>query len=57
MDFVLASVPWIITWNLDMKKAEKIGLCLTMSLVSSHFARTLPLRPQYGNTLTDYCRE
>jgi hypothetical protein len=41
MDFVLASVPWIITWNLDMRKAEKIGLCITMSLVSSQYADTL----------------
>jgi hypothetical protein len=42
MDFILASVPWIITWNLDMRKAEKIGLCITMSLVSSHYADALP---------------
>lgn len=34
MDFVLATFPWIITWNLDMRKVEKIGLCVTMSLVS-----------------------
>lgn len=34
MDFVLASFPWIITWNLDMRRVEKIGLCVTMSLVS-----------------------
>lgn len=34
MDFVLAAFPWFITWNLDMRKVEKIGLCLTMSLVS-----------------------
>ncbi|KAH8722759.1 hypothetical protein GQ44DRAFT_711586 [Phaeosphaeriaceae sp. PMI808] len=32
MDFVLASFPWIITWKLDIRKAEKIGLCVTMSL-------------------------
>ncbi|PSN75246.1 hypothetical protein BS50DRAFT_462296, partial [Corynespora cassiicola Philippines] len=32
MDFVLAIFPWFITWNLDMRKVEKIGLCLTMSL-------------------------
>ncbi len=35
MDFVLASVPWIITWNLTMPRMEKIGLCITMSLVST----------------------
>lgn len=32
MDFVFAAFPWVITWNLDMKRKEKIGLCLTMSL-------------------------
>lgn len=32
MDFVMATFPWFITWNLDMRKVEKIGLCLTMSL-------------------------
>ena len=37
MDFVLAAYPWIITWNLDMRRVEKIGLCITMSLVwTSH---------------------
>jgi hypothetical protein len=34
MDFVLATFPWILTWNLDMRRAEKVGLCITMSLVS-----------------------
>ncbi|KAF1935102.1 hypothetical protein EJ02DRAFT_362234 [Clathrospora elynae] len=32
MDFVLAAFPWILTWNLDMRKAEKFGLCVAMSL-------------------------
>jgi hypothetical protein len=32
MDFVLASFPWLITWGLDMRRVEKIGLCVTMSL-------------------------
>ncbi|KAF2686037.1 hypothetical protein K458DRAFT_363594 [Lentithecium fluviatile CBS 122367] len=32
MDFVFALFPWIITWKLDMRKNEKIGLCVTMSL-------------------------
>lgn len=32
MDFVMATFPWLITWNLDMRKVEKVGLCLTMSL-------------------------
>jgi len=34
MDFVLAVFPWVITWNLDMRRVEKIGLCVAMSLVS-----------------------
>jgi hypothetical protein len=33
MDFVLAVIPWVITWNLDMRNVGKIGLCVTMSLV------------------------
>lgn len=32
MDFVMATFPWLITWKLDMRKVEKVGLCLTMSL-------------------------
>ncbi|KAF2708145.1 hypothetical protein K504DRAFT_468513 [Pleomassaria siparia CBS 279.74] len=32
MDFVFALFPWILTWNLTMRKSEKIGLCATMSL-------------------------
>ncbi|KAK7425960.1 hypothetical protein QQZ08_007542 [Neonectria magnoliae] len=32
MDFVFASFPWLITRSLEMRRAEKIGLCLTMSL-------------------------
>lgn len=32
MDFAFAFFPWWITWKLDMKKSEKIGLCVTMSL-------------------------
>lgn len=32
MDFVMATFPWFITWNLNMRKVEKVGLCLTMSL-------------------------
>ncbi|KAH7380436.1 hypothetical protein DE146DRAFT_624766 [Phaeosphaeria sp. MPI-PUGE-AT-0046c] len=32
MDFILATFPWILTWKLDMRKAEKVGLCITMSL-------------------------
>lgn len=32
MDFVLALFPWLVTWRLRIKKIEKIGICLTMSL-------------------------
>ncbi|KAI1071631.1 hypothetical protein LB507_005184 [Fusarium sp. FIESC RH6] len=32
MDFVFACFPWLIVRGLEMKRAEKIGLCLTMSL-------------------------
>ncbi|KAJ5046321.1 uncharacterized protein L3040_003568 [Drepanopeziza brunnea f. sp. 'multigermtubi'] len=32
MDFVFALFPWWITWNLDMRRIEKIALCSTMSL-------------------------
>ncbi|KAI8943051.1 hypothetical protein NX059_001087 [Plenodomus lindquistii] len=32
MDFILAIFPWIITWKLDMRRVEKIGLCVAMSL-------------------------
>jgi hypothetical protein len=32
MDFVFATFPWLITRKLEMRRAEKIGLCITMSL-------------------------
>ncbi|KAF4993095.1 hypothetical protein FGRMN_6710 [Fusarium graminum] len=32
MDFVFACFPWLITRTLEMRRAEKVGLCLTMSL-------------------------
>jgi len=32
MDFVLALLPWTIVWNLTMKKAEKIGVAVAMSM-------------------------
>ncbi|CAN9454907.1 unnamed protein product [Alternaria alternata] len=32
MDFILAVFPWVITWNLDMRRVEKVGLCVAMSL-------------------------
>ncbi|KAI0133559.1 hypothetical protein BJ170DRAFT_166117 [Xylariales sp. AK1849] len=32
MDFIFASYPWLITRSLEMRRAEKIGLCVTLSL-------------------------
>ncbi|KAJ0163208.1 hypothetical protein CTA2_3341 [Colletotrichum tanaceti] len=32
MDFVFACFPWLITRSLEMKRVEKVGLCITMSL-------------------------
>lgn len=32
MDFVFACFPWLIVRGLEMKRAEKVGLCFTMSL-------------------------
>lgn len=32
MDFMFAIFPWFITWPLNLKRGEKIGLCLTLSL-------------------------
>jgi hypothetical protein len=32
MDFIFALIPWWITWPLEMKRNEKIGLGVTMSL-------------------------
>jgi hypothetical protein len=42
MDFIFAIYPWLIMWKLDMKKSEKLGLCIVMSLVSHlpHYQRT-----------------
>ncbi|KAJ4393055.1 hypothetical protein N0V93_002262 [Gnomoniopsis smithogilvyi] len=31
-DFVLALFPWMVTWNMRIKRIEKIGICATMSL-------------------------
>ncbi|VUC20987.1 unnamed protein product [Clonostachys rosea] len=32
MDFIFACFPWLIVRKLEMRRVEKIGLCLTMSL-------------------------
>lgn len=31
-DFVLALFPWMVTWNMKIRRIEKIGICVTMSL-------------------------
>jgi hypothetical protein len=31
-DFVLALLPWTIVWNLQMRKKEKFGVAVAMSL-------------------------
>jgi hypothetical protein len=53
MDFVFAIYPWLIMWKLDMKKSEKLGLCVVMSLVC-HFrsATLLPNAQNLPKTLT-----
>ncbi|KAJ5973252.1 hypothetical protein N7481_010462 [Penicillium waksmanii] len=32
MDFILALLPWAVIWNLQMKKREKFGIAVAMSL-------------------------
>jgi hypothetical protein len=32
MDFSLALLPWKIVWKLQMRTAEKFGVCFAMSL-------------------------
>ncbi|KAJ5386696.1 hypothetical protein N7509_009237 [Penicillium cosmopolitanum] len=32
MDFILALLPWVVLWNLEMKKREKAGIALAMSM-------------------------
>lgn len=32
MDFIFATFPWLFTWDLEIRRIEKIGLCATMSL-------------------------
>jgi hypothetical protein len=50
MDFVFAAYPWIITWNLDMRRVEKIGLCVTMSLVSKQHLHGIITKPLTRST-------
>jgi len=32
MDIVLALLPWSVVWNLQMRKKEKIGVAVAMSM-------------------------
>jgi len=32
MDFVLALLPWTVVWGLTMRKTEKIGVAVAMSM-------------------------
>ncbi|KAK7746331.1 hypothetical protein SLS53_002290 [Cytospora paraplurivora] len=32
LDFVLSLFPWVITWNLNIDRLDKIGICVSMSL-------------------------
>lgn len=32
MDFLLALLPWKLIWTLRMKKAEKVGLAIALSM-------------------------
>ncbi len=32
MDFVLALLPWKLIWKLQMKRKEKVGVALAMSM-------------------------
>lgn len=32
MDFILALLPWAVIWKLQMKKREKFGIAVAMSL-------------------------
>jgi hypothetical protein len=32
MDVILALLPWAVLWNLEMKKREKVGITLAMSM-------------------------
>lgn len=32
MDFILSVLPWLVLWDLEMKKREKVGIALAMSM-------------------------
>lgn len=45
-DFVLAAFPWFLVWNLQMRRVERIGVCICMSMgvlyVSLSLFRLIP---------------
>ncbi|EMD58598.1 hypothetical protein COCSADRAFT_103379 [Bipolaris sorokiniana ND90Pr] len=51
MDISLALIPWKIIWNLQMRPAEKIGVCIAMSL-GVLAGVTAILRARYVELLT-----
>lgn len=56
MDFALALFPWAITMKLRMRKYEKVGLALTMSLgmlYVTHIRRRLLLVGNDADTWTN----
>ena len=32
MDFILALLPWVVLWGLEMNKREKVGVGIAMSM-------------------------
>lgn len=48
MDFVFATIPWVITRHLELRRVEKIGLSVVMSL-GMMYALHLPTM-NYWNT-------
>ena len=44
MDFVLALLPWPIVWGLTMRRTEKIGVAVAMSMGVLSVPRPFPSR-------------
>lgn len=43
MDFVLALLPWQIIWNLQMKRKEKFGVAVAMSMGILYVSAPFPV--------------
>lgn len=50
MDFMFAIFPWFITWPLNLKRGEKIGLCITLSLGMMYVQQLILQRPLIFDT-------